>query len=174
MRFEPTSVDGVVLVVAEPSSDERRSFARLFCPEEFAATGISFSPLQTSVSANRKRLTLRGMHHATEPEAKLVRCTRGRVFDVAVDIRRNSSTFRRWCGFELDPAGGRALYIPPGVAHGFLTLADDSDVLYQIDRIYRSGFDAGVRWDDPAFAIAWPERPIHLHPRDTAYPAFRV
>jgi dTDP-4-dehydrorhamnose 3,5-epimerase len=174
MRFETTGVDGVHLVVAEPAADERGSFARLYCPDEFATAGISFSPVQTSLSSNRRQLTLRGMHYTTEPEAKLVHCTRGRIFDVAVDVRRNSSTFRQWRGFELSATNGRSLYIPAGVAHGFLTLEDDSDVLYQIDRIYRAGFDAGVRWDDPAFGIAWPSQPKSLHPRDAAFPNFRV
>jgi dTDP-4-dehydrorhamnose 3,5-epimerase len=173
MRFLSTSVDGVVLVESEPVSDGRGSFARLYCPEEFAAAGIAFTPRQTSLSCTHQRLTLRGMHYTTEPEAKLVRCTRGRIFDVAADIRADSRTFRRWCGFELDPAGARALYIPAGVAHGFLTLEDDCDVIYQIDRIYRDGFDAGFRWDDPAFAIDWPARPQTIHPRDVAYPDFK-
>jgi dTDP-4-dehydrorhamnose 3,5-epimerase len=172
MRFLPTGVDGVRLVEPEPQSDERGFFARLYCPQEFAAAGIAFSPQQTSLSHNRRRLTLRGLHYTTEPEAKLVRCTRGRVFDVAVDIRNDSPTFRRWCGFELDATGARALFIPAGVAHGFLSLEDDCDVLYQIDRIYRPGFDAGLRWDDPAFAIAWPARPEVISPRDAAYPDF--
>ena len=135
MRFLSTSVDGVVLVESEPMSDGRGSFARLYCPEEFSAAGIAFTPRQTSLSRTHQRLTLRGMHYTTEPEAKLVRCARGRIFDVAADIRADSRTFRRWCGFELDPAGARALYIPAGVAHGFLTLEDDCDVIYQIDRI---------------------------------------
>ena len=173
MRFLPTGVDGVHLVEAEPDSDERGFFARLYCPQEFAAAGIPFRPCQTSLSYNRRRLTLRGLHYTTEPEAKLVRCTRGRVFDVAVDIRKDSPTFTRWCGFELDAAGALALFIPAGVAHGFLTLADDCDLVYQIDRIYRAGFDADLRWDDPAFAIAWPARPQVISPRDAAYPNFR-
>ena len=173
MRFLPTGVDGVHLVEAEPDSDERGFFARLYCPQEFAAAGIPFRPCQTSLSYNRRRLTLRGLHYTTEPEAKLVRCTRGRVFDVAVDIRKDSPTFTRWCGFELDAASALALFIPAGVAHGFLTLADDCDLVYQIDRIYRAGFDAGLRWDDPAFAIAWPARPQVISPRDAAYPNFR-
>jgi dTDP-4-dehydrorhamnose 3,5-epimerase len=173
MRFQSTSVEGVHLVEVEAKSDERGFFARLFCPEEFAAAGIPFSSRQTSLSRNRKRLTLRGMHYSTEPEAKLVRCTRGRIFDVAVDIRAGSSTFRHWCGYELDAAGASALYIPAGVAHGFLTLEDGCDVLYQVDRIYRPGFDAGVRWDDRAFGILWPGQPEVIHPRDAGFPDFK-
>ena len=170
MRFLPTAVAGVHLVEAEPESDERGFFARLYCPQEFAAAGISFSPRQTSLSYNRHRLTLRGLHYTTEPEAKLVRCTRGRIFDVAVDLRKDSPTFTRWCGFELDAALARSLFIPAGVAHGFLTLVENCDVLYQVDRIYRPGFDAGLRWDDPAFAVAWPARPDVISSRDAAFP----
>ena len=172
MQFLPTGIDGVHLVEPKPEADERGFFARLYCPQEFAAAGIAFSPRQTSLSYNRCRLTLRGLHYTTEPEAKLVRCTRGRIFDVAVDIRKASPTFMHWCGYELDAIDARALFIPAGVAHGFLTLADASDVLYQIDRIYRPGFDAGVRWDDPAFAIAWPARPEVISSRDAAFPNF--
>src|SRR5207302_11033665 len=173
MRFLPTAVAGVHLVEAEPESDERGFFARLYCPQEFAAAGISFSPRQTSLSYNRHRLTLRGLHYTTEPEAKLVRCTRGRIFDVAVDVRAGSPTFRCWCGYELDAVGARALYVPAGVAHGFLTLEDDCDVLYQIHRIHRPGFDTGMRWDDPAFGIVWPGQPQVIHPRDAAFPDFK-
>jgi dTDP-4-dehydrorhamnose 3,5-epimerase len=110
------------------------------------------------------------MHYCLEPEAKLVRCTRGRIFDVAVDIRRDSPTFRRWFGVELDPVHARGLYIPPGVAHGFLSLEPDSDVIYQIDRPYRPGFDAGLRWNDPQFSIEWPAIPVVIDPRDRAFP----
>src|SRR5437588_856165 len=140
MRFLSTDIDGVHLVEVEPKLDERGFFARLHCPQEFAAAGISFNPCQTSLSHNRRRLTLRGLHYATEPEAKLVRCTRGCIFDVVVDIRKDSPTFTRWCGFELDAALARSLFIPAGVAHGFLTLVENCDVLYQVDRIYRPGF----------------------------------
>lgn len=172
MRFAPTAVEGVLQVEAEPHADERGLFARLQCPEEFGAAGAPFAPVQTSLSRNPTRGTLRGMHYRPEPlaEAKLVRVVRGRVFDVAVDIRPGSPTYRRWTGLELAADNLLALFIPPGVAHGFLTLEPDSDVLYQISPAYRPGPEAGVRWDDPAFAIDWPERPALLSPRDAAYP----
>jgi dTDP-4-dehydrorhamnose 3,5-epimerase len=172
MRFLSTALAGVTIVEPEPISDQRGSFARLYCPEEFARAGIGFIATQTSLSFNRARHTLRGMHYCLEPEAKLVRCTRGRIFDVALDLRRGSPTFRRWFGIELDPSAARALYIPAGVAHGFLTLEPDSDMLYQIDRLYRPGFDAGVRWNDPQFAIAWPAPPAAIDARDRDYPDF--
>jgi dTDP-4-dehydrorhamnose 3,5-epimerase len=172
MRFEPTTLPGVTLIEPEPIADVRGHFARLYCPDEFARAGIKFLPTQTSLSFNRALHTLRGMHYCLEPEAKLVRCTRGRVFDVAVDIRRDSPTFRHWFGVELDPTHAHALYIPAGVAHGFLTLEPDSDVLYQIDRHYRPGFDAGMRWNDAQFAIEWPTAPIVIDPRDRDFPDF--
>lgn len=172
MRFLSTALAGVTIVEPEPISDQRGSFARLYCPEEFTRAGIAFVPTQTSLSFNRARHTLRGMHYCLEPEAKLVRCTRGRIFDVALDLRRDSPTFRHWFGIELDPSAARALYIPANVAHGFLTLEPDSDMLYQIDRLYRPGFDAGVRWNDPRFAIAWPAQPAVIDARDRNYPDF--
>jgi dTDP-4-dehydrorhamnose 3,5-epimerase len=172
MRFLPTVLPGVTIVEPEPVSDARGHFTRLSCPDEFARAGIAFVPTQTSLSFNRARHTLRGMHYCLEPEAKLVRCTRGRIFDIAVDLRRDSATFRRWFGLELDPVRAHALYVPSGVAHGFLSLEPDSDVLYQIDRRYRPGFDAGVRWNDPQFAIDWPAVPAVIDPRDRDFPDF--
>ena len=175
MRFIPTDIPGVVRVEAEPHVDERGSFARLHCPEEFAAAGIAFAPVQTSVSRNLAAGTLRGLHHQPAPhaETKLVRVTRGRAFDVAVDLRPDSPTHRRWTAAELSAENQTALFIPQGVAHGFLTLEPDTDVLYQIAPAYRPGHEAGVRWDDPAFAIAWPAPPQVISPRDAAYPDYR-
>ena len=174
MRFSPTEIAGVILVEAEPRTDERGSFARLHCPEEFAAAGHPFTPAQTSLSRNPRALTLRGMHHQPAPhaETKLVRCVRGRIFDVAVDLRPASPTHRRWAAAELSAENARALLVPEGVAHGFLTLEPDTDVLYQIAPPYSPGHEAGVRWDDPAFAIAWPARPELISPRDAAYPDY--
>ncbi len=172
MRFLPTPLPGVILVETEPSGDVRGHFARLYCPDEFARAGIAFVPTQTSVSFNRARHTLRGMHYCGEPENKLVRCTRGRIFDVALDLRRDSPAFRRWFAAELDPLRANALYIPSGVAHGFLSLEPETDVFYQIDRRYRPGFDAGVRWNDPQFAIDWPADPAVIDPRDRDFPDF--
>ncbi len=170
MRFEPTAINGVWLVEAEPVLDDRGLFARLFCPEEFRRAGISFEPRQTSLSRNTQRATLRGLHYSDLLEAKLVRCVRGRIYDVAVDIRRESPTFRKWVGFELDPERARAVFIPPGVAHGFVTLVSEADVLYQIDRIYEPGYDRGYRWNDPAFSITWPMPPEMMSERDRALP----
>jgi dTDP-4-dehydrorhamnose 3,5-epimerase len=175
MRFEPTEIPGVVRIEAEPRGDARGAFARLHCPEEFAAAGYPFAPAQTSLSRNPAAGTLRGLHYQPAPhaEVKLVRVTRGRMFDVAVDLRPDSPTHRRWTAAELSADNLAALLIPEGVAHGFLTLEPDTDVLYQISPGYRPGHEAGVRWDDPAFAIAWPARPQVISERDAGYPDYQ-
>lgn len=175
MKFVPTPIVGVVRVEAEPHADDRGLFARLHCPEEFAAAGIAFAPAQTSVSRNPTAGTLRGMHYQAAPhaETKLVRVTRGRVFDVAVDLRTDSPTYRRWTGAELSAENLVGLFIPEGIAHGFLTLEPDSDVVYQIAPAYRPGHDAGVRWNDPAFGIDWPAQPKLISERDASYPDHR-
>ena len=174
MRFVPTPIAGVVRIEAEPHVDDRGLFARLHCPEEFAAAGIDFAPAQTSLSRNPTSGTLRGMHFQAAPhaETKLVRVTRGRVFDVAVDLRPDSPTYRQWTGAELSAENLVGLYIGEGIAHGFLTLEPDTDVVYQIAPAYRPGHDAGVRWDDPAFGIAWPMAPVLISARDAGYPDF--
>lgn len=174
MRFVATDIPGVMIVEAEPHVDERGSFARLHCPDEFAAAGIAFVPRQTSLSRNPARHTLRGMHFQAPPhaEAKLVRVTRGCIHDVAVDLRPDSPTYRRWVAVVLDGVGMRGLHIPPGCAHGFLTLQPDTDVLYQIDREHVPGAGRGVRWDDPAIAIEWPAKPAVISERDAGWPDF--
>lgn len=175
MRFVPTPIAGVVRVEAEPHADERGLFARLHCPEAFAAAGIAFEPAQTSLSRNPTSGTLRGMHFQAAPhaEAKLVRVTRGRVFDVAIDLRPDSPTYRQWTGAELSAENLVGLYIGEGMAHGFLTLEPDTDVVYQIAPAYRPGHDAGVRWNDPAFGIDWPAAPRLISERDASYPDHR-
>ena len=174
MRFAETHVPGVVIVDIEPREDDRGAFARLQCPDEFASAGYPFSPTQTSLSRNPNVGTLRGLHYQPKPyaETKLVRAVRGRIFDVAVDLRPQSPTFRQWVGEELSADNARALFIPKGVAHGFLTLSPDADVLYQISPKFEPGREAGVRWDDPAFAIAWPAPPRLISERDATYPDF--
>jgi dTDP-4-dehydrorhamnose 3,5-epimerase len=174
MRFTETDIAGVMIVDVEPRSDARGSFARLHCPDEFAAAGHPFTPAQTSLSRNPQAGTLRGMHHQSAPqaEAKLVRAVRGRIFDVAVDLRPGSPTHRRWTATELSAENARALLIPEGVAHGFLTLEADTDVLYQISPAFQPGHEAGVRWNDPAFGIAWPAAPTLISERDAGYPDY--
>ncbi len=172
MRFTPTSIAGVTVVDIAPRSDARGAFARLQCPDEFAAAGLPFEPAQTSLSRNPGALTLRGLHYQPAPyaEIKLVRAVRGRMFDVAVDLRPDSPTWRQWTASELSAENGRALLIGEGIAHGFLTLEPDTDVLYQISPKFEAGHEAGVRWDDPAFGIQWPAAPALISPRDAAYP----
>lgn len=175
MRFTPTPIAGAVVVDIDPVEDERGAFARLFCPRAFAAAGHPFSPAQTSLSRNAAAFTLRGMHFQAAPfdEGKLVRVTRGRIFDVAVDLRPTSPTFRQWTGVELSADSGRAFLIGRGLAHGFLTLEPGTDILYEIDRFFEPGKGEGVRWNDPAFGIAWPAEPRVMSDRDATYPDFR-
>lgn len=174
MRFSATLLAGVVVVDPEPHADARGHFARLHCPEDFARAGHPFIPAQTSLSHNARAGVLRGMHYQAAPfaETKLVRVVRGTVFDVAVDLRPDSPTHRAWVGVELSAANGRAVLIPPGIAHGFITLEDDSDVLYQIAPMFEPGHDRGVRWNDPAFAIDWPIPPKVISDRDRDYPDY--
>ena len=174
MRFTPTPIAGAVVVDMDPVEDERGAFARLFCPRAFAAAGHPVSPAQTSLSRNTAAFTLRGMHFQASPfdEGKLVRAVRGRIFDVAVDLRPDSPTFRQWTGVELSADNGRAFLIGRGLAHGFLTLEADTDVLYDIDRFFEPGKGEGVRWNDPAFGIDWPAEPRVISARDGAYPDF--
>ncbi len=172
MRFLETPLAGVLILEAEPNADNRGFFARLACPEEFARAGVAFETRQTSLSRNIARHTLRGMHYCLEAEAKLVRCVRGRIHDVVFDIRANSPTCGQAFGVDLDADGARGLYIAPGLAHGFLTLEPECDVLYQMQRLYRSGFDAGLRWNDAAFAYNWPATPAVIDARDASYADF--
>jgi dTDP-4-dehydrorhamnose 3,5-epimerase len=174
MNFIETEIPGVVIVEAAPRRDARGAFARLYCPEEFAAAGIAFTSTQINLSGNPARHTLRGMHFQRSPEAeaKLVRVVRGAAYDVALDLRPGSPTRLRWVGVELTAGNMRALFLPEGIAHGFLTLEPDTDMLYQMGRPYRPGFEEGVRWDDPAFGISWPYPPAVMSARDAAYPDF--
>ncbi|WP_067735599.1 dTDP-4-dehydrorhamnose 3,5-epimerase [Novosphingobium naphthalenivorans] len=174
MKFTATDVAGAFLVEPAILSDERGSFARTFCAETFAAQGLATVYPQCNVSTNTRRGTLRGLHFQTPPgaEAKLVRATRGRVFDVAVDLRPTSPSYLKWAAVELDAARHNAFYIPTGCAHGFLTLEDESALFYQMSAPYAPELARGVRWDDPAFAIAWPFAPCVISARDAAYPDF--
>ncbi len=176
MKFNATELAGVFEIRSEPIADERGDFARSFCAEEFRDAGINLEVVQTNISRNHRRGTLRGMHFQAEPtpDPKLVRCTRGRIFDVAVDVRPQSSTFCRWTGTELDPGQQNALFVPPGCAHGFLTLEDNCEIEYLMGAPFVADFARGVRWDDPAFAIDWPHVPVLMSDRDASYPDFSV
>jgi dTDP-4-dehydrorhamnose 3,5-epimerase len=174
MIVRATELAGVALVELQPLRDERGSFARTFDAELFAAHGLDAAVVQCNTSYNARAGTLRGLHYQAAPheEGKLVRCIRGRVFDVVVDLRPDSPTHCRWLGVELDAGGTRTLFIPGGCAHGFQTLLDGSEVHYQMTRPYVPAAARGVRWDDPAFAIRWPEPPGGkriVSPRDRAF-----
>lgn len=172
MKFVETLLPGVWLVEPERLEDERGFFARTWCAEEFRQHGLDPALSQCSVSFNRRAGTLRGLHWQAEPhaEVKLVRCTMGAIHDVALDLRPNSPTYRRWFAAELSADNRRALYLPAGIAHGFQTLVDDSEVHYQISVPYHGPSARGVRWNDPAFGIDWPACAARiLSPRDAAY-----
>lgn len=175
--FTATTIHDVVLIEPERLADDRGHFARTFDAEAFAARGLDARIAQCSTSFNRRAGTLRGMHYQADPhgEAKLVRCTRGAIFDVAVDLRRDSPSFGGWWGAQLSAENGAALFIPSGCAHGFQTLSDDTEIHYQISVPYVPGAGRGVRWDDPAFGIDWPPAPPEgrtMSERDAAYPDF--
>lgn len=174
MTFERTAIDGVCVVMPERFEDERGFFARTWDATEFDAQGLDGTPAQTSISYNRVRGTMRGLHYQVAPheETKLVRCTAGAIFDVAVDLRAASPTFRDWFGVELSAENRLALYVPEGCAHGFLTLVDDVEVSYQISARHVPEAARGVRFDDPAFGVAWPESVVVVNERDRSYPDF--
>lgn len=174
MRYIPTQLDGAVMIDLEPHADERGWFARAFCAEEFAAHGLDGRILQASLSRNPNKHTLRGMHFQLPPmqEVKLVRCVRGRLWDVIVDLRPGSPTFMRHEAVELSAENGRSIYAPAGFAHGFLTLEDDTDIMYQMSQFHESALGRGVRWNDPAFGIEWPAEPVLISERDAGYADF--
>ena len=174
MIFSETPISGVVLVELERLEDERGFFARGFCAAEFAAHGLAMDAVQSNLAYNARRGTLRGLHYQANPapEPKLVRCTRGAVFDVAVDLRPESPSYCRWTGHQLDSRDHRALYIPAGCAHGLLTLEDDSEVSYLMGAAYAPELARGVRWNDPAFAIDWPFEPALISARDAGFADF--
>lgn len=171
MIFRTTQLDQVKLLVIERHVDERGSFGRTFCKREFAANGLAVEFVQCSVSFNRRAGTLRGMHFQRPPdaEAKLVRCCSGSIYDVVVDLRHASPTFMRWQDFTLTGTGGEQLYIPPGCAHGFQTLEDNTEVLYSMSCEYAPGSADGFRYDDPAFAITWPREVTVIAEKDLAW-----
>lgn len=172
MIFTETDLEGVFIIDVERDVDDRGYMARTFSADEFASRGLDATVAQCSISFNQAKHTLRGMHLQSTPheEAKLVRCTSGRLFDVAVDLRPDAPTYRVWIAVELDSESRRALYIPKGMAHGFLTLEPETALLYQISTPYRPEASAGVRWDDPDLAIEWPARPAVLSARDRSLP----
>ena len=175
MIFTKTDLQDAWLLDLERRSDDRGFFARTMCAQEFQAHGLKASFVQANTSFNHRRGTLRGMHFQRAPhaEVKLVRCLRGAICDVIIDLRPDSPTYRRWGGFELTQDNGRQLYVPEGFAHGYLTLRDDSEVSYLVTADYTPQAEGGVRYDDPAFGIIWPEAVTMISPKDAAWPDFQ-
>jgi dTDP-4-dehydrorhamnose 3,5-epimerase len=172
MIFTETPLPGAYLIELEPLADERGFFARSYCAEEFAARNLGPALKQCSVSFNMRSGTLRGLHYQDAPheEHKLVRCTAGAVFDVIVDIRKSSPSYRHWFAAELTAVNRRSVFIPPGYAHGFMSLTDHAEVYYMISVAHAPQSSRGYRWNDPAFAIDWPLEPAVISARDAAYP----
>jgi dTDP-4-dehydrorhamnose 3,5-epimerase len=175
MRFIESSLKGVFLIEIERIEDERGFFARSYCQREFTAHGIDLSLVQCNLSFNSRKHTLRGLHYQATPfsEDKLIRCTMGAIYDVIVDVRHDSATFRQWVAVELTAENRRMLFVPKGFAHGFKTLSENSEVFYQMSEFYMQEAARGIRWNDPALAIVWPPGEPILSERDLSYPDFR-
>lgn len=174
MIFQEAKLKGSYLIEPERLTDERGFFARTWCQQEFQKYGINPKLVQCNISFNKKKGTLRGMHYQIAPyeEAKLVRCTMGAIYDVIIDLRPDSETFKQWISVELTAENRKMLYIPGGFAHGFLTLADSTEVFYQMSEFYFSESARGVRWNDPAFGINWPEKVVVISGKDEHYNNF--
>ena len=175
MIFRDTELPGAYELALERREDERGFFARAWCRDELAAEGLDARVAQANVSWNARRGTLRGLHFQRAPhaEVKVVRCTRGAVYDVIVDLRADSPTYTSWFGVELSAENGRSLYVPEGFAHGYQTLVDGSETFYLVSEPYATEAEGGVRWDDPAFGIAWPDVPDRVvSAKDRNWPDF--
>jgi dTDP-4-dehydrorhamnose 3,5-epimerase len=180
MIFKETKLKGAYIIELEPILDERGFFARSFCQREFEKYGLNPCVAQCNISYNKKKGTLRGMHYQLSPfeEARLVRCQRGAIYDVIIDLRPDSATYCQWIGLELTAyclpltASYRMLYIPEGLAHGFLTLEDNTEVFYQMSEFYAPGYGRGIRWNDPVFKILWPADVQVISDKDRNYPNF--
>ena len=175
MRFTETPLKGAWTIDLEPRGDERGFFARAFCQNEFDAHGLKRDLAQANLSYNPKRATLRGMHYQIPPhaEVKIVRCTRGAIYDVIIDLRADSPTRFQWFGVELSADNRTALYVPEGFAHGYQSLTEESEVFYLVTEFYAPGSERGIRWNDPRFAIRWPLPDPVLSPKDAAHPDYQ-
>jgi dTDP-4-dehydrorhamnose 3,5-epimerase len=174
MIFSKTGINGAYVIKLEKNNDMRGFFARTWDAKEFKKFGLNPKIVQCSVSFNKKKGTIRGMHYQINPygEDKLIRCTRGKIFDVIIDLRPKSSTFKKWFGVELSDKNYKMLYIPEGVAHGFQTLEDNAEVFYQISEFFMSKYARGIRWNDEVFRIRWPLKPTIISKKDRAYEPF--
>lgn len=174
MKITPQKIVGAALIEIEPHTDERGYFARSFCTHEFRDAGLVLDVVQANLSQNARKGTLRGMHYQAEPkpDPKLVSCIQGAIFDVIVDVRPGSDTYCQWVGYELGADNRKAMFVPPGCAHGFITLTNDAVVHYLMGEVFEPDLARGVRWDDPAFDINWPVAPAVISERDAGYPDF--
>ncbi len=175
MIFEPLALAGSYLIQPEALADERGFLARTFCSRAFAENGLNEHLRQCNISFNSIKQTLRGMHYQSPPheEAKLVRCTQGAAHHVILDLRGDSETYLEWASVELNSDNRHMLYVPEGVAHGFVTLADATEIFYQMSEFHTPGCEAGIRWNDPAFNIAWPVQPAIISERDSSFADFQ-
>ena len=176
MIFKETKLKGAFVIEPERFCDSRGFFARTFCQREFIQHGLNPRVVQCNVSFNKKKGTLRGMHHQIAPhqEVKLVRCTAGAIYDVIIDLRPNSLTFKKWLAVELTAENRKIVYIPEGFSHGFMTLTDDTEVFYQMSQFYAPESSVGIRWNDPFFGVIWPGEVAVVSDRDKNYPDFPI
>ena len=175
MIFTETKLKGVFIIQLEKKEDDRGFFARMWDKKEFENRGLNCEIQQCSISFNKKKGTIRGMHYQEPPyeEMKLVSCTKGKIFDVIIDLRKNSTTFKEWTSFELSAENHKIIYVPGGFAHGFQTLEDDSEVFYMISQIFRPEYARGIRWNDPVFKIKWPLEKTIISDKDHSFTDFK-
>jgi dTDP-4-dehydrorhamnose 3,5-epimerase len=176
MVFEETKLKDAFIIDIERIGDERGFFARAYCEKEFEKHGIPTGIVQANISYNKFKHTLRGLHYQAAPfgEAKLVRCTKGSIFDVIIDMRENSETFKQWISVELNENSHRMLYVPEGFAHGFMTLEDHTEVTYHVSEFYTPAAEKGIRWNDPEFQLKWPENIEVISEKDKNWPDFKL
>lgn len=176
MLFSETQLKGAYIIEIEKLEDNRGFFARSWCQKEFEAHGLNPRIVQANVSYNKRKGTLRGMHYQKTPyeETKLVRCTKGAIYDVIIDLRPTSTTYGQWIGVELTKDNYKMLYVPENFAHGFQTLEDDSEAIYQVSQFYTPGAESGIRWDDPAFNIDWPIGVQVISDKDKSWPDYAL
>ena len=176
MKFTSTELAGATIIELDLLKDHRGFFARCFCEKEFQEVGLESRYVQCNTSWNEKKGILRGMHYQVEPyaEVKLVRCTRGSIYDVIIDLRENSPTRGKWIGIELSAENRKMLYVPTGFAHGYQTLEPDTEVFYMVSEFYTPGSEKGIRWNDPAFQIDWPLSNPILSEKDKTHPDYRI
>lgn len=174
MHFTKTNLHGAYLIDLDKKGDDRGFFARFYCTKEFTEHGLDNDFVQVNTSLSAYKGTLRGMHYQLPPkaESKLVRCIKGSLYDVIIDLRKDSPSFGQSFGCELTAENRRMMYVPKGFGHGFITLADDTEVLYLVSEFYEPEFERGLRWNDPYFKISWPIEPITVSPKDAQHPDF--